>query len=142
MKNNSYKNQVSKIFHIDPLSNMVNVEYDHPGLIFFPTLEGQSEDSEVPPFNISLRLHEYVLHNAMFDFGAFDNLIPKAIIKKLGLDITQKYHDPYSFDLGIVCCIGLIKDLVVSLDQILEKNVLMDVVFVDILPWFDMLLSR
>ena len=81
IKNNNYKHQVSKILHIDPLFDMVNVEDDHPELIFGPALEGQSEDSEVPPFYISLRLHEYVLHNAMFDSGASHNLMPKAIME-------------------------------------------------------------
>lgn len=38
MKNNSYKHQVSKILNIDPLSHMVNVEDDHPKLIFDPSL--------------------------------------------------------------------------------------------------------
>lgn len=38
--------------------------------------------------------------------------------------------------------LGLIKDLVVSLDQILAKNVLMDVVVVDIPLTFGILLSR
>jgi len=41
-----------------------------------------------------------------------------------------------------VRCIGLIKDLVVSLDQISAKNILMDVVVADIPPRFGMLLSR
>jgi len=63
-------------------------------------------------------------------------------MEKLGLDVTQKYHDLYSFDSGIVHCIGLIKYFVVSLDQILAKNVLMDVVIANIPPRFGMLLSR
>jgi len=121
---------------------MVNVEDDHLELIFGLALEGQPNDSEVPPFYLSLRLHEYILHNAMFDSRASHNLMPKAIMEKLGLDITCKYHDLYSFDFGRVRCIGLIKDLVVSLDQIPTKNVLMDVVVVDIPPRFGMLLSR
>lgn len=87
-------------------------------------------------------MHDYVLHNAMFDSGASHNLIHKAIMEKLGLDITRKYHDMYSFVSGRVRCIGLIKDLVVSLDQIPVKNVLMDLVVADIPPRFGMLLSR
>ena len=63
-------------------------------------------------------------------------------MEKLGLDITRKYHDLYSFDCSRVRCIGLIKYLVVSLDQISTKNVLMDVVVADIPPRFGMLLSR
>jgi len=121
---------------------MVNVEYDQPELIFGSELEGQSEDSEVAPFYISLRLHDYVLHNAMFDSRASHNLMLKAVMEKLGLDITRPYHDLYSFDSSRLRCIGLIKDLVVTLDQILAKNVLMDVVVADIPPRFGMLLSR
>jgi len=116
MKNRIYKGQVSKILNIDPLSDMVNVEDDQPELIFGLALEGQSEDSDVAPFYISLRLLDYVLHNAMFDSVASHNLMPKAIMEKLGLDITRKYHDLYSFDSSTVRCIGLIKDLVVTLD--------------------------
>lgn len=107
MKNNSYKGQVFKILNLDPSSNMVNVEDDRPELIFGPALESQSQDSDVAPFYISLRVHDYVLHNAMFDFGASHNLMPKAIMEKFGLDITRKYHDLYSFDSSRVRCIGL-----------------------------------
>lgn len=120
----------------------VNVEDDQLELNFVPALDGESPESDLPPFYISLRLHEYVLHNAMFDSGASHNLMPKAIMEKLGLDITRKYHDLYSFDSSWVKCIGLIKDLVVSLDQNPTKNVLMDVVVADIPPRFGMLLSR
>ena len=133
---------MSKILNLDPSSDMVNVEDNRPELIFGQPLEGQSEDSDVAPFYISLRVHDYVLHNAMFDFGASHNIMPKAIMEKLGLDITRKYHDLFSFDSGRVRCIGLIKDLVVSLDQIPAKNVLMDVVVADMPPRFRMLLSR
>jgi len=142
MNNSNYKSHVSKILSLDPSSDMVNVEDDSPELIFGPALEGQSQDSDVTPFYISLRAHDFVLHNSMFDSRASHNLMPKAIMEKLGLDITRKYHDLYSFDSGRVRCIGLIKDLVVSLDQIPAKNVLMDVVVVDIPPRFGMLLSR
>ena len=142
MKNINYKSQVSRILNVDPLSDMVNVEDDQPELIFGLELEGQSEDSEVAPFYISLRVHDYVLHNAMFDLGASHNLLPKEIMEKFGLDITRKYHDLYSFDSGRVRCIGLIKDLVVTLDQIPTKNVLIDVVVADIPPRFGMPLSR
>lgn len=80
---------------------MVNFEDDHLELIFGPAIEGQLEDSEVPPFYLSLRLHDYILHNSMLDSGASHNLMPKAIMENLGLDITRKYHDLYSFDSSI-----------------------------------------
>lgn len=78
----------------------------------------------------------------MLDSRASHNFMPKATMEKLGLDITRKYHDLYSFDSGRVHCIGLIKDLEVSLDQIPAKNVLMDVVVADVPPRFGMLFSR
>ena len=107
---------MSKLLSLDPSLDMVNVEDDSPELIFGPTLEGQSQNSDVTPFYISLRVHDFILHNAMFDSGASHNLMPKAIMEKLGLDITRKYHDFYSFNSSRVRCIELIKDLVVSLD--------------------------
>jgi hypothetical protein len=41
-----------------------------------------------------------------------------------------------------VQCLGVIKDLVVTLFQLPMKSVVMDIVVVDVPPKFDMLLSR
>lgn len=127
---------------VDQMSNTFNVADDEPAILFGPTLEGAPEDIEIPPFYLSLKLHDLILHNSMLDSGASHNLMPKAIMDKMGLSITQFYHSPYSFDSRRVKFLGLIKDLVLSLDQILAKNVLMDVVVADIPPSFGMLLSR
>ena len=64
------------------------------------------------------------------------------IMDELGLDITKPYKDLFSFDSRKFKCLGLIKDLVVLLAQIPSKNMVMDVVVVDIPPKFDMLSSR
>jgi hypothetical protein len=82
------------------------------------------------------------LHNVMLDFRVLHNLMPKVIMDELGLDITRPYNDLFSFDSRKFKCLGLIKDLVVSLAQIPSKNMVMDVVVVDIPPKFGMLLSR
>ena len=68
--------------------------------------------------------------------------MPKAVMEALGLRITRPYHDLFSFDSRAVQCLGLIKDLVVSLSQLPMKSVIMDVVVADIEPKFGMLLSR
>jgi hypothetical protein len=78
----------------------------------------------------------------MLDSGASHNVMPKAIMEKLGLEITRPYGDLYSFDSRKVKCIGMIKDLVVGLAQIPAKSILMDVVVADIPPKYGMLLSR
>jgi len=70
------------------------------------------------------------------------NLIPKVVMENLGLDITRLYKDLFSFDSGKVKCLGLIKDLDVTLTQISSKSVVMDVVVSNIPPKFGILLSR
>ena len=77
----------------------------------------------------------------MLDSRTSHNLIPKAIMDKIGLDITRPYHDLYSFYSGRVKCLGIIKDLVVSLEKIPANNVLMDIVVADIPPRYGMFLS-
>jgi hypothetical protein len=75
---------------------------------------------------------------SMLDSGASHNLMPKVVMDELGLEITKTYHDLYSFDSTKVKCLGLIKDLTVTLFQLPMKSVLMDIVVADIPPKFGM----
>ena len=100
------------------------------------------KSGDIPPFYITLTIHDMHLYNAMFDSGSSHNLMPKKVLECLGLDITRPYKDLYSFDSSKVKCLGLIKDMVVNLHQIPEKNIVMDVVVVDVPPKFGMLLSK
>jgi hypothetical protein len=63
-------------------------------------------------------------------------------MEELRLEITKAYHDLYSFDSRRVQCLGVIKDLVVTLFQLPMKSVVMDIVVADVPPKFGMLLSR
>jgi ribonuclease HI len=76
------------------------------------------------------------------DSGASHNLMPKSVMDELGLEVTKTYHDLYSFDSRKVKCLGVIKDMVVTLFQLPMKSILMDIVVVDVPPKFGMLLSR
>jgi hypothetical protein len=105
-------------------------------------MEENGDTEEVPPFYVGLKIHDMTLHKAMLDSGAFHNLIPKVVMDQFGLDFTRPYKYMFSFDSRKVKFLGLIKDLVVSLAQIPTKNMVMDVVFVDIPPKFCMLFSR
>ena len=78
----------------------------------------------------------------MHDSGASHNLMPKVVMEKLGLEITRPYKDRYSFDSRRVKCLGLIKDLCVSLTLIPAKCMVMDVVVADVRPKYGMLFSR
>lgn len=115
---------------------------DQPELIFGPKVNGKIVDGGIPPFYVSLNIHDKILHNSMFDFGASHNLMPKSVMEKLDLDIIRPYKDLFSFDSSQVRCLGLIKDLCVSLVQCSAKTILMDIVVVDIPPKYGMLFSR
>ena len=78
----------------------------------------------------------------MLDSGASNNLIPRAIVESLELEITGPYKYLFSVDSRKVKCLGIVKDLVVTLAQVPSKSIIMDVVVVDIPPKFGMLLSR
>lgn len=119
----------------------LNLQDDHPKIMFGPCAQTSIKFEVVPPFYISLRIHDMFLHNAMFDSSASHNLIPKIIMYSLGLDITKAYKYPYLFDSREVKCLGLIKDLVVILHQIPEKSITMGMVVADVPPKFGMLLS-
>jgi hypothetical protein len=120
-------------------SDVINLEYDKPNITFGPHFEGARDT--VAPFYITLNVHDQLLHNCMLDSGASHNVMPKSIMDRLGLEITRPYGDLYSFDSRRVNCMGLIKDLVVTLAQVPVKSILMDVVIADIPLKYGFLLS-
>jgi hypothetical protein len=122
-------------------SDTINLTDDQPELLFEPKVDGQTENGAIAPFYISLNIHDPILHNAMLDLGASHNLMPKAVIEKLGLEVTRPYKELHSFDSSKVRCIGLIKDLCITLVQIPTKSMVMDVVVANIPPKYGMLLS-
>jgi hypothetical protein len=117
-----------------------NLQDEKPVVILCPLIEDKVDSSH--PFYTSLNIHDKVLNNCLLDSGASHNLMPKSIINELGLEITKTYHDLYSFNSTKVKCLGVIKDMVVTLFKLPMKSMLMDVVVVDVPPKFGMLLSR
>jgi hypothetical protein len=121
-------------------SDVLNLEDDKPSITFGPHFEGAKDT--IAPFYITLNVYDQFLHNCMLDSGASHNVMPNIIMDKLGLQITRPYGDLYSFDLRRVKCMGMIKDLVVTLAQVSVKSIPMDVVIADIPPKYGLLLSR
>jgi len=68
--------------------------------------------------------------------------MPKYVMEKLNLDITRPYKDLFSFDSSQVKCLGLIKDLCVSLVQYPTNTILMEIVVANIPPKYGILLCR
>jgi hypothetical protein len=142
-KHPTYRKQIPKVMGVyepESHSNVINLEDDRPNITFGPHFEGSKDN--VAPFYITLNIHDQLLHNCMLDSGASHNVMPKIIMERLGLHMTRPYGNLYSFDSRKVQCLGMIKDLVVTLAQVSVKSILMDVVIADIPPKYGMLLSR
>jgi hypothetical protein len=141
-KNPIYKKQIAKMINFSNLechANVINLQDERPTIMFVPHIENTKDF--VAPFYITLIVHDHLLHNCMLDYGASHNLMPKFIMEKLSLEITRPYQNLYSFDSRKVKCLGMIKDLVVNLAQILVKSFLMDVVVANVPTKYGMLLS-
>jgi hypothetical protein len=123
-----YHSQVIKALAIEPdigmkaltigsssHSDTVNLTDDRPELLFGPEVDGRDDIGEVAPFYIILNIHDLILHNSMLDSGASHNMMPKEVMEKLGLEVTKPYKDLHSFNSNKVKCIGLIKDLCITL---------------------------
>jgi hypothetical protein len=115
-----------------------NFQDEKPTIVLGPMVEDKNDSS--PPFYTSLNIHDKVLHNCFTDSGASHNLMPKNVMEELGLEVTRAYHDLYSFDSRKFQCLGVIKDLVVTLFQLPMKSVVIDIVVADVPPKFGMLL--
>ena len=90
-RNSKYREQLINMLKSDVVSeslDSINLEDDNPTILFGPRME-PNDDDEVPPFYVTLKIHDQNLHNAMFDTGASHNLMPKEIMDALGLDITR-----------------------------------------------------
>jgi hypothetical protein len=142
IKNSEYRNQIIKMLKMEETYDTLNIQDDHPAILFGPRVEESSDADEVPPFYVSMKIHDMTLHISMLDSRASHNMMPKVVMDQLGLDINMPYKCLFSFDSRKLKCLGLIKYLMVSLSQIPTKNMVMDVVVDDIPPKFGMLLSR
>jgi hypothetical protein len=143
IKHGEFKKRFSEILQSEASclpSDSINLQDEKPAVVLGPMVEDRDDSS--PPFYTSLNIHDKVLHNCLMDSGASHNLMPKTVMEELGLEVTRAYHDLYSFDSRRVQCLGVIKDLVVTLFQLPMKSVVMDIVVADVPPKFGMLLSR
>jgi hypothetical protein len=142
IRKGEYWEQIIKMMKMAGNPDTLNIQDNHPIILFGLRVEETSDTEDVPLFYVSLKVHDMTLHNSMLYFDASHKLMSKVIMDELGLDITRPYKDLFSFDSRKFKCLGLIKELVVSFTQIPSKNMVMDVVMADIPPNFGMLLSR
>jgi hypothetical protein len=98
MKNEIFKAAILKSLEpkTSPSDDFVNLQDDKPKVTIGPMIEDR--DDSCPPFYISLNVHDKILHNCLLDSGASHNLMPKAVMDELGLEVTKPYQDLFSFD--------------------------------------------
>ena len=145
LRNQEYRNTITKMISNqgETRPDMLELTNDNPTIILGYNIDSvDSEDEQVPPFYMNLNVHDMLLHNSMLNSGASHNLMPKGVVESLGMEITRPYKDLYSFDSKRVKCMGLIKDMVVSLNKLPSKTMVMDVVVANIPPKFGILFSR
>lgn len=143
MKNESFKRSILEALEpkaIQASTDYVNLQKEKPPILLNLMIENYDDNS--PSFYVSLSIHDKILHNFLLDIGASHNLMPKAVMDELGLDITKSYHDLFSFNSRKVKCLGLLKDLAITLSQLPTKSMMMDIVVANVPPKFGMLLSR
>ena len=97
-----YKNQVLEALNIGNDNDTLNLTDDKLELLFGPEVERKYQEGAIPPFYVSLNIHDKILHNSMLDSGASHNLMAKVVMERLGLEITKPYKDLYSFYLSRV----------------------------------------
>jgi hypothetical protein len=107
LKNFEYRAHIGRILKDKEGVDSLNLQDDHPTIMFDPKIEYINDTEDVPPFYISLGIRNLYLHNAMLDFGSSHNPMPKFIMDNLGLDITRPYKDLFSFDSHKFKCIVL-----------------------------------
>jgi hypothetical protein len=116
VKHEEFKRILFKLLQSKPMShstNSVNSQDENPTVILGPLLEDRDDSS--PPFYTSLNIHDNMLHNYLMDSGSSHNLMPKIFMEELELEVTKTHHNLYSFDSRKVKCLGVIKDLALSL---------------------------
>ena len=99
LKNESFQRSILEALEpkaIQASTDCVNLQDEKPVVILSPMIENCEDRSS--SFYVSLTINDKILHNFLLDTEASHNLMPKAVMDELGLEITKPYHDLFSFD--------------------------------------------
>ena len=85
LKNPTYRESFKKLLQPSILAlDSVNLEDERPAIYLGSHVQDRDDDT-IPPFYISLNIHDKLLHNCLLDSGASHNLMPKKVMDELGL---------------------------------------------------------
>lgn len=98
VKTRVYQREIAKFINLSQnvnINDIVNLQEDKLVVVFGPHVK--EVDYSTPPFYLSLLIHDFLLHNCMFDSGASHDLMPLSVMKQLNLQVTKPYRDLYFF---------------------------------------------
>jgi len=116
-------------------------EGEYPPMILDTMYQGKQRD-ENPPFYLSLGVNGLELNNCMLVSGDSTNLMYLNAMEQLGLKTTHPYGNVCSIDSKRVKVYGIIEDVEVYLHDFPHISIIMNIVFIDVLDAWGMLLSR
>jgi hypothetical protein len=115
-------------------------EHHEDAPVILHSMDWTREDH--PPFFVSLKINDLLLHNCMYDSGASSNIITKNVMNMLNLKITRPYHNVCAMDSREVETHGIILNLQVKLAAYPNITFPMDILVIDVPDAWGMLLSR
>jgi len=72
---------------VDTEGDAISLLDEKTSIVFGPSSD--MIDENVPPFYVTLKIHDFLLYNYMLDFGASHNLMPKVIMDQLQLEALE-----------------------------------------------------
>ena len=84
LKNDEYREKIIKKARTDGECHPDTLELtdDAPTIVIGTPIEDNNEE-EVPPFYVSLNVHDMILHNAMLDSGVSHNLMRRVVVESV-----------------------------------------------------------
>jgi hypothetical protein len=110
--------------------------------IILQTMHKICNNPKNQPFFISLTVKNFFLHNCMLDSGASTNVMSLKVMEHLGLKISRPYKNICAMESREVKVCGLIKDLQVHLAAHQDICLVMDVVIIDVLDAWGIILYK
>jgi hypothetical protein len=98
--------------------------------------------NSTPPFYVTLVMNGFRVNNCIIDSGASATVMPINVFKKLGLGISRGYGNICGMDSKRVKVFEVAQDVDMYLYHLPQRSFPIDIVVVDVLDAWGMLLSR
>lgn len=108
----------------------------------YTTLIGKKSSCNTPPFLLTFEIFNKNVHNCLVDFGASSNIVPYSMCKNLNVGTHKCTTKIVQLDRSNVKGLGELKDVIIRLSSNPKVHQTIDIIIVDILEAYALLLSR